>query len=139
MPLLKDKWIVRQTNEPTFGIDDSDASISAQQSISNCLQIPTTPSCSTVYVLYGTTGEYSDKSTWSIGAYLCKDKAVARMDLLNGILIQHKVHWDSSIYVDRNSIDLVLDEMKSHPNGDPNLRIDYTGAKYEIEEIQLLT
>lgn len=35
--------------------------------------------------------------------------------------------------------DSIIDEMKSHPNGDPNLRIDYTGAKYEIEEIQLLS
>lgn len=132
MPLPKDKWIYR--DEIDLGPEEMRVSIMPDSNVA----VDEHPK---VYVLYGTTGEHSDKLTWSIGAYLCKDKAVARMDLLNGILIQHKVHWDSSIYVDRNSIDfeLVIDEMKSHPNGDPNLRIDYTGAKYEIEEIQLLT
>ena len=130
MPLLKDKWIYR--DEIDLGPEEMRVGVVPESNVA----VDEHPK---VYVLYGTTGEYSDKSTWSIGAYLCKDKAVARMDLLNGILIQHKVHWDSSIYVDRDLIGLVLNEMKSHPDGDPNLHIDYTGTKYEIEEIQLLT
>lgn len=132
MPLLKDKWIYR--DEIDLGPEEMRVGVVPDSNVA-VVEHPK------VYVLYGTTGEYSDKSTWPIGAYMCKDKAIARMDLLNGILIQHKVHWNSSIYVDRDLIDFdsIIDEMKSHPNGDPNLRIDYTGAKYEIEEIQLLS
>lgn len=130
MPLLKDKWIYR--DEIDLGPEEMRVGVVPESNVA----VDEHPK---VYVLYGTTGEYNDKSTWSIGAYLCKDKAVARMDLLNGILIQHNVHWDSSIYVDRDLIGLVLNEMKSHPDGDPNLHIDYTGTKYEIEEIQLLS
>lgn len=132
MPLLKDKWIYR--DEIDLGPEEMRVGVVPDSNVA-VVEHPK------LYVLYGTTGEYSDKSTWPIGAYMCKDKAIARMDLLNGILIQHKVHWNSSIYVDRDLIDFdsIIDEMKSHPNGDPNLRIDYTGAKYEIEEIQLLS
>ena len=132
MPLLKDKWIYR--DEIDLGPEEMRVGVVPDSNVAVVEHHK-------VYVLYGTTGEYSDKSTWPIGAYMCKDKAIARMDLLNGILIQHKVHWNSSIYVDRDLIDFdsIIDEMKSHPNGDPNLRIDYTGAKYEIEEIQLLS
>lgn len=130
MPLLKDKWIYR--DEIDLGPEEMRVGVVPESNVA----VDEHPK---VYVLYGTTGEYSDKSTWSIGAYMCKYKAIARMNLLNGILIQHKVHWDSSIYVDRDLIGLVLNEMKSHPDGDPNLHIDYTGTKYEIEEIQLLT
>lgn len=129
MPLPKDKWIYR--DEIDLGPEEMRVGVVPDSNVA----VDEHPK---VYVLYGTTGEYGDKFTWTIGAYMCKYKAIARMNLLNGILIQHKVHWDSSIYVDRDLIGLVLNEMKSHPDGDPNLHIDYTGTKYYIEEIPLL-
>lgn len=131
MPLLKDKWIYR--DEIDLGPDDMRVGIASDSNVA----VDQHPK---VYVLYGTTGEHSDKLTWPIGAYMCKDKAVERMNFLNIVLIKHEVHWDSSNAVYRELIDFdtVIAKMKNLPNGDPNLRIDYTGSKYYIEEIPLL-
>lgn len=132
MPLLKDKWIYR--DEIDLGPEEMRVGVVPDSNVA-VVEHPK------VYVLYGTTGEYSDKSTWPIGAYMCKDKAVKRMNFLNGVLIKHEVYWNSSnnLYRELIDFDAVIAKMKSYPNGDPNLHIDYTGTKYEIEEIQLLT
>ena len=131
MPLPKDKWIYR--DEIDLGPEEMRVGVVSDSNVA----VDEHPK---VYVLYGTTGEYGDKFTWTIGAYTCKDKAVKRMNFLNSVLFKCEVHWDSSNIVYRELIDFdeVIAKMKNLPNGDPNLCIDYTGSKYYIEEIPLL-
>ena len=148
MSKLKDKWITRQDGDITFGIDCTVGSMSINQPISiapnTSTDSPSTNvSTNVAYVLYGTTGEYEDKFTWRVCAYLDKDKAHARLDLLNQVLIRNGVYSGDGFldleYWQSNESENAMDEMKIITDGDPELRVDYTGSRYCIEEIPLLS
>ena len=147
MTKLKDKRITRQDGDITFGIDCTIGSMSINQPISiapnTSTDSPSTNvSTNVVYVLYGITGEHADKSTWRVRAYLDKNKAHARLDLLNQVLIRNGVYsGDGFLDLEYHGSESegAMAEMKSITDGDPELRVDYTGSCYRIEEIPLLS
>ncbi len=148
MTKLKDKWITRQDDEYLFGIDAPVVLVPSNRPISitpdTSIDSPSTDiSTNVVYVLYGITGEHADKSTWRVCAYLDKDKAHARLDLLNQVLIRNGVYSGDGFldleYWLSNESENAMAEMKIITDGDPELRVDYTGSRYCIEEIPLLS
>ena len=79
----------------------------------------------TVYVVFGETGEYSDRSDWPVKAYLSQQvaqelvvKATARA---NELFAYHYRDYKVS----------GVNEF------DQNMRMDYTGTKYYICEVEL--
>lgn len=86
---------------------------------------------SKIYVVYSTTGEYSDRSEWAVAAYcdesLARDHAEAAKkwyEERGGVRIRDREnHWE---WLEKN------------PNPfDPFMHIDYTGADWTIGEVEL--
>lgn len=88
-----------------------------------------------IYVVQGSTGEYSDHTEWLVCAFQDQDKAKSHVEYLS-MLARHAMqecetaglnnyHWDEQ------------------PSGkmlrlaDPDARIDYTGINYEVIEVEL--
>ncbi len=142
MPLLKDKWIVRDEANAKVELDLVPETLSVSVAPAKQIEYPTTSiDVPKVYILYGETGEYSDKSTWAVGAYLCKDKASARLDFLNQVLKDNDIykHKHQDVMCDGSVVARAKEQMVSHPDGDVNLCVDYTGSCYKIQECDLLT
>lgn len=84
-----------------------------------------------VYVVMGDTGEYSDRTEWSVSAYLDESKAAAHVARLDAWLIENKVsrnHADVLVYEDRD---------KLRTPDDPHFTSDYTGTRYLIMAVEL--
>lgn len=142
MSLLKDKWIVRDEADINVGVGLVPETLSIAVAPAKQIEYPSTNvDAPKVYILYGETGEYSDKSTWAVGAYLCKDKACARLDFLNQVLKDNDIykHKHQDVMCDGSVVARAKEQMASHPDGDINLRVDYTGSCYHVEEIPLLS
>jgi hypothetical protein len=81
-----------------------------------------------VHVLFGATGEYSDRSEWIVCAYTNKGDADADCAALNaraeGLL---NLSW-----AERN--EAVAERLQPH---DANAQSDYTGTWYAVEEVEV--
>jgi len=80
-----------------------------------------------IYIVYGETGEYSDRSDWNVKAFFERKKALV---LLNECSEDAK-KWE----IKRES------EYTSPPKDwskhDPDMKMDYTGTDYFIAEVDL--
>lgn len=80
-----------------------------------------------VYVVIGTTGEYSDRMEWLVCGFLDEEKAKERVLLAEGFA------RDSFISGEFNRYDDV--EIKNPYDG--KFQIDYTGTDYYYAEIEV--
>lgn len=80
-----------------------------------------------VYVVMGSTGEYSDRSEWAVCAYQDKSKAEQHAD--HAKLIAHKIF--------RNG-DERYEDLDNKNAYDPYMRMQYTGTDYYVLSVDLL-
>lgn len=86
-----------------------------------------------VYLVYGSTGEYSDRSEWVVAAYVEEDAARQHAELANGQLREAGVHSD-----DRRADHDVREEFVGKFYLDTECRIDYTGTSYGVQKVPLV-
>lgn len=79
-----------------------------------------------IFVVMGTTGEYSDRNEWPVKAFKLKDSAEAFVLECSKIAKEIKAKYKSSYSVPANS----------HPL-DPGFQSDYTGTEYFIYNVKL--
>lgn len=78
----------------------------------------------TVFVVVGSTGEYSDRSEWMVRAFLNRGAAEA--------LVLRLAAWCDVRQCGENAADIVRPDEK--PAEDPGFRCDYTGTRYSVAE-----
>ena len=79
-----------------------------------------------IYVVMGTTGEYSDRTEWTIAAYSDEEEAKKHVELATERALIEEANseingWD---YQPKNDYDT-------------GMQIDYTGTGYYINEVEL--
>lgn len=87
-----------------------------------------------VYIVFGTTGEYSDRSEWPVKAYLDEVRAqehveAASADAREFMATSHGEHY--SVW------GMTKEELAERFPHDPNFSCDYTGTKYYLETVEL--
>lgn len=79
----------------------------------------------TLYVVTGTTGEYSDRSEWLVRAYLSETEAEAHAEKAGAKAAE--------LFATRSN------KYRSPPEGsnehDPRMQMDYTGTTYFVQEV----
>jgi len=87
-----------------------------------------------VYVVIGTTGEYSDRNEWPVCAYLSEKDAQARVGELENLLRLHGANSDAPglIYERRDQLKKIFESI------DPDFEIDYTGTRYYYYPVPLI-
>lgn len=77
------------------------------------------------YVLWGTTGEFSDRSEWVVAVYLDKERAEEHQRLAEKVVEgKQNLDWEEK------------DNLRSL--FDPNVQVDYNGTRYYIVEVPLV-
>lgn len=94
-----------------------------------------------IYIVMGTTGEYSDRSEWPVVAY--QDEAMAQAHVLAATAEASRIQaalaaTDSASRYTEEGRAQYLEIMKSSPY-DPDLYIDYTGTSYYVMGAELQT
>ena len=90
---------------------------------------------SMVYVVMGTTGEYSDRTEWSVAAYTDEDMAKAHVE---GAGNWCRAHFsERPKYNDRHNEDGTRKNLKNP--FDSEMEIDYTGTTWFYLAVPLLT
>lgn len=94
-----------------------------------------------IYIVQGSTGEYSDRHEWIVVAFANEDVAMARVERLEALL--REFGTDDADWDDRRRAEEII---RTHAEGDPQCSIDYTGTRYfltkctfivaEIEEMR---
>ena len=86
---------------------------------------------SKIYIVYGNTGEYSDRREWTVAAYA--DEAMAREHA------ELAMRW----YQENDAFEQSRKEsdwQQKNPNPyDPYMSIDYTGTDWTVGEVELRT
>ena len=89
----------------------------------------------TIYIVSGSTGEYSDRCDWLVDAHTTEQAAKDRITQLDALMQETGVlafpYADWKEKMDR------IDAMKTHLNGDPFFSCDYTGTSYSYAECEL--
>ena len=86
-----------------------------------------------IYIVYGCTGEYSDRQRWNVEAFKSLKKANTFKNKLNNWLIENNASYGS---INGKEEYFSLENELICPF-DPDFRFDYTGAKYDITEVEL--
>jgi hypothetical protein len=81
----------------------------------------------TIYVVQGSTGEYSDHREWLVRAYSDEEKAKAKV-----VRCTERANAAQAAGV------CIYDSVESAPfrNEDPMLQLDYTGTNYSILKVE---
>jgi len=84
----------------------------------------------TIWIVHGSTGEYSDRGEWNVVAVKTKELAeewIKALDIQYQSIPQHMKdsRWDYE------------DEMKKIMSLDPSFSMDYTGTSYFYGEVRL--
>lgn len=102
-----------------------------------------------IYIVSGDTGEYSDHREWIVCAYTRREDAEGRMRLLESLAAYVEVPYDGKrmFAIDdeedtawrQNSRrrQIAEDRVRTHPDGDPDAHIDYSGIRWTVQEIEL--
>jgi len=83
---------------------------------------------STIYVIVGTTGEYSDHREWFVKAFTAEAKAQEFVTAVSAI--------SRELYATLSSKYDYYDLKGLNPL-DPNMQVDYTGVRYNYCEVEL--
>lgn len=63
---------------------------------------------SDLYVIKGQTGEYSDRTTWTVEAHLSLVKATIRLDFLNGELTRLGLNKENSDWSEKERAEIEM-------------------------------
>ena len=80
-----------------------------------------------IYVVFGTTGEYSDRSEWPVKAFRMKRKAVALVTKAT----------DRAKALEQSTPEYQHYEAEGQNEFDPDMKMDYTGTTYYICTVEL--
>ena len=80
-----------------------------------------------VYVVIGSTGEYSDYMQWYVCAYQDKSRADKHA----------QAAYDEAVKIDKERKSRYHSPTRTNPY-DPKMRMDYTGTKYCVDAVDLL-
>lgn len=85
----------------------------------------------TIFIVFGTTGEYSDRTEWPVKAFRDEQRAKDFVELLTS--------KSREIYSEDNHSFKYWSEVAKHSKipEDPNFRLDYTGTSYYYVSTQL--
>jgi hypothetical protein len=79
-----------------------------------------------IYIVQGTTGEYSDRTDWIVCAYISRELAEERASkAMRRATELKRTEWEYSGTIMQNEFDA-------------NMRMDYTGTEYTVEETELI-
>jgi uncharacterized protein YllA (UPF0747 family) len=85
-----------------------------------------------IWIVYGSTGEYSDRSEWPVDAHRTEAAAQARVKALTEALqasgIERMTRWEDEWHT-------AVDAFKAAH--DPRFSIDYTGTSWYVDSCQL--
>lgn len=84
-----------------------------------------------VYVVMGTTGEYSDRNEWPVAAYMTEGQAAKR-------IVEQKRKAQEVRASGRDRHDTGWTEWSRNETGDPGFQMDYTGTDYFMMEVDLI-
>jgi hypothetical protein len=96
-----------------------------------------------IYIVSGSTGEYSDRTDWMVCAYKSEDEAkriVAEYDrIAKEIEVRCRLDEDDPLRLDRYSFNRWHgDDRPKWPHPDPDFSMDYTGTTYGYGEVELV-
>lgn len=85
-----------------------------------------------LYLVQGSTGEYSDHTEWNVAAYTDPEQAERHRDLAQKWSKcdpdeETRLSWDER------------DEITKNAPYDPNLYITYTGVRYYVDKVPLVS
>jgi hypothetical protein len=97
----------------------------------------------TVYVVMGSAGEYSDRDEWPVRAYRSKEAAQAEVTRLSGLALIYgeksaaeEEFWD----IEYDAAKFAAWKAQNVPGldaADPSFRTSYTGTRYFIYDVSL--
>lgn len=90
----------------------------------------------TVYVVFGRTGEYSDRSEWAVVAYTREDDAKQHVLKATGYAEAWRTRTRQDDWVDLDWEEQQRQEKSANPM-DPAFSCDYTGTDYWYEPLEL--
>lgn len=97
---------------------------------------------STIYIVAGSTGEYSDRTDWNVCAFISERAAQERIRKLDDLMQQCGVTLDVKGFVTVGDWgirrDAAVEAMKSHPDGDPDFRCYYNSTSYSYSACELV-
>jgi hypothetical protein len=88
----------------------------------------------TIYIVQGSTGEYSDRTDWIVCAYTDKEKADEHATKAEAWGIGYAGRWEVRDYSAKEDVAMENDKNPF----DPNFRQDYTGTSYWVKECELI-
>lgn len=80
-----------------------------------------------IYIVMGSAGEYSDHITWQVAAYNTEDEAEKHVEKAAERFRELNLKYHEDIYA----------IPKGENEYDPHMRVDYTGTRYYVEEVNL--
>lgn len=87
-----------------------------------------------IWIVFGSTGEYSDRTEWMVDAWRSEDAAKARVTELEAMLLESGLQDADDRYCDE--YEAAIDALRAKM-GDPELSIYYTGTRYYFGQCQL--
>jgi hypothetical protein len=92
-----------------------------------------------IYVVSGSTGEYSNRTDWMVRAYADENEAKSVVEeydrIAKEIEVRCQLDEDDPQYINRYGR---YEDNWKWPHPDPNFQMDYTGTGYGYGEIELI-
>lgn len=90
-----------------------------------------------VYIIVGTTGEFSNREEWYVNAYLNEDTAKERIIELEHLMRVYG--YNPTLPIDYKMHEKLIENMQKDPNGDNNFRIESIETNYYYLIVELKT
>ena len=98
-----------------------------------------------VYILQGSTGEYSDRTDWIVAAYPNIDNATTAQQILTDLfnkmwkyMEENDVHYRDLMDGDTGTVPPYVADIWNHIKQiDPRCMLDYTGTTWWVKEVEL--
>jgi hypothetical protein len=123
---LEGQWEPEETSWEALGMRNLHCP-EAQKALAVLVHEHTKVKTSTIWIVNGTTGEYSDRTDWVVCAY--HDNPKAEEHARNAMLRAKEIQKQHPGYTYHN-----WDENRVKNEFDPNMRLDYTGTEYYTVE-----
>jgi len=94
-----------------------------------------------IYVVKGSTGEYSDRTEWLVKAFRTEQEAKDHIIAVEVYMKMHGINLDGNVSNnDATGVSMSRWDMVQSVEGnpvDPNFQLDYTGTRYYVEQVEL--
>lgn len=90
-----------------------------------------------IFVVFGKTGEYSDRSEWAVIAYTSEDDAKAHVLKATEYAKAWLAHTQSEEFIDQWWTPEAAEKLKAANPMDPSFSMEYTGTEYYYAPIEL--